>query len=321
MVSFCILSCERRPLDILATSLRINLTNDYSLPHEAASSFPQHFRVNMYDSKTGNLVYQDFVPKDGGYIKNIPGNYLCFVCNYDEGYLTLENEKNMGTFYITAPQAEEYFEWLYNECRQKLRTRLVSYGYGTQTKDELWTDEVIVLSLNDYFWTGQKSVYVPGIAITDKQYVIPLETSSALKQGRITLTGIKGTEYISSMDCFISNLSSGMNPVKGTCSEAPAIETFRLQIQDSLAQSAFLYFGITERQKAEGHLLYVLVTDTGGGKYLYVYDLNTIQEESEMVYTINTNIDIPEPEHQGGGGFTPHIEEWGIEYFNIPIGQ
>lgn len=314
----CLVACERRPLDVLTTGLRIELTDDYSLPHEPPTEIPEHYRVNMYDRQSGDLVYQDIVKEKGGSIRSVPGDYLCFVCNFDEGHLIIKGEDNMNTFYLTAPEAEDYYNNLLKECKSKLHEKMKSQGEASAEENGLFSDDQVVLDVSDYFWTGSKEVNVPALGETDDEYIIPVNVKSALNQGKINIKNIKGQEYIVSINCFVTNLCAGMNPVTGALDTTAVAETFKLHFTDSVAHGTFLYFGETEKER-EIHLLYVLVTDSGGGHYLFVQDLGALDSEEDMEYNIDLDIDIPEPDPQGGGGFQPTVDDWDVEYIPIVI--
>ena len=306
----CLVSCVRRPLDVLATGLRIDLTNDYSLPFEPAEYIPEHYRVNMYDPKGGKLVYKDFVPEPGGMIRSMPGDYVCFVCNFDAGHLILSGEDNVGTVYLTAPQADAYHLDLYEACYRKLLS--IRDGNGIPVEEA--TD---VLNVENYFWAGVKDVTVPVLTPTDDIYTIYANTNSVLKQGYVTFNNIQGSEYISKIDCFVTNLCAGVNPVTRELDTRNIAQTFTIGSEDGRADGTFLYFGALPGRIPV--FLYALVTDTGGGQYLYIYDLGPIDDERGLHFDIDSGMDIPEPS-TGGGGFQPALGDWDTEIIRVPIG-
>lgn len=315
------LSCERRPLYVLTTNMRFDLDNDYSLPFEAASSLPQHYRVNMYDARSGELVYDDFVPEQGGSVKSLHGDYRCLLSNFDTHNMLITGDDNIHTFHVTAPKADEYYVQLYAGCRNKLKEIVPEDELSGPIQRELNAPQPDVLSIAECLWIWQSDLSVPALAVEDPIFIVKAGVRSAMKQGRIILSGLKGTEYIAGIDCFITNLSAGMNPLTGALDAQAVTQTFTLTCNGSESQGTFLYFGLTDSQRDGDHILYTLVTDTGGGRHLYVYDLSEHEPEQEMAYTISAGIDIPEPEVQeGGGGVRPDLDEWNIEYVIVPIG-
>lgn len=303
-VSGCLLSCERRPLDIIATGLMINHTPDYSLPYKAPASCPEHYRVNMYDSRTGALVYKDFIPERGGLVRSIPGNYLCFLCNYDERPLVLSGEDSIKSFHITGPRAPDIVQDMFGAFQDSLNT----------PKD--MKQDVMLLS--DCLWAGKTDAFVPALTDSDETLVIDVRTSSVLKQGYVRFDNIIGKENIAVIDCFVSNLSAGINPVTLELDVENITEKFTVFPDDSLVEGSFLYFGVNNGKAPR--FLYALVTDIGGGRHLYIYELGPVDNEEGLYFAIDSKMDIPEPEPNEGGGYSPTVSDWDIEYSDIPLG-
>ena len=302
--SALLLSCERRPLDIIATGLMINHTPDYSLPYEKPAFHPEHYRTNMYDSGTGDLVYKDFVPERGGMIRSIPGSYLCFLCNYDEGTLVLSGENSINSFHITGPRAPENVQNLFAAFQDSLNT-------PADMKQD-------VMLLGDCFWAGKTITSVPPLSDSDETFVIDVETTSVLKQGHVCLNNITGQENIAVIDCFVSNLSAGINPVTMELDIENITEEFTIIPGDGPVEGSFLYFGVNNGK--EPRFLYALVTDTGGGRYLYIYELGAVDEEEGLNFIIDSKMVIREPVPDGKGGYIPTVRDWEIEHTEIPLG-
>ncbi len=295
----------------------IHLDNDYSLPFELPHSLPQHFRVCMYDSAGGGLIYEDFVPEQGGGVRSLHGDYHCLLLNFDTRNMLITGDDNIRTFHVSVPDAEDYFVQLYSSCRAKLKEITPEADLSGTLQRELNAPQPRLLSIDECLWTWHSDLSVPPLAERDTTFVVKAGVSSAMEQGCITLTGLKGSEYIAYIDCFITNLSAGINPLTGTLDARTVTQTFTLSTDGTEAQGAFLYFGLTGNPD---HLLYTLVTDTGGGRHLYVYDLTGIGTGKEMAYTIDSGIEIPKPEVQeGGGGFRPNLEEWAVEYIIVTV--
>lgn len=320
----CIVSCERRPLDILATSLRIIHVPDYSLEYQKPTVIPEHYRVNMYDSETGKLIYKDFIPDGGGHIISKPGKFLCFLCNFDEGHLVLTGEKDISTFHITGPDAGADADSTFQTMQKKFKAALESAQEtkGGTTKadgnDIPYIDQR-VMALDDYFWAGQSEADIPFLAASDESYTITVNTTSVPKQGYVQLNGIVGVEYISSIQCFVTNLAGGINPVTRELDSENVTEKFYIRYVDGIACGTFLYFGINGGN--EPHFLYALVTDTAGGRYLYVYNLGPIEDGKGLFFNIDSGIIVPEPETSGGGGFNPTVNDWNVVYNEISLGS
>lgn len=317
LIPLVTLSCERRALSVMKTSMQIDLDNDYCLPFEPASSLPQHYKLDVYEPLGGGLVYDDFVPEQGGGVKSMHGDYCCLLLNFDTENMLVTGDDNMSTFHVTFPPADEYYSQLYSACRSKLAELTPEGGLSVSLQRELSTPQPEVLSIGECLWTWKGDLSIPPLAEEDTVFVVKAGVKPSMKQGRVTLNGIKGSEYIDCIDCYVTNLSAGINPLTGALDGQAVTQTFTLSCDATTAQGTFLCFGLAGSQD---RLLYVLVTDTGGGRHLYVFDLKELKPDTEMDYTIDTGIDIPKPEVQGGsGGFRPSVGEWNVEYVIVEI--
>lgn len=313
-VATCMVSCERRPLDILATSLMIKHIADYSMPFANTEPTPEHYRVNMYDANNGKIVYKDFIPEGEGQVKSMPGRYVCFLCNLDDGTMVITGEPEMATFHITAPRGNKPVAELFDRCL----TKAVSTSSEEGASDIPYVPMPVMAS-PDCFWTGWAETDIPRVAENDENFVITVRTASAVKQGYVKLEGITGSQYIVNIECFITNMVAGKNPITGELDEEKVAEHFFLQPGDNCAQGTFNYFGVVKDETPQ--FLYAVVTDTAGGKYLYIYNIDPYDNERGLAYEIESKIDVPEPEYEGGGGFSPELDEWDVEFINVPLGQ
>ena len=67
----------------------------------------------------------------------------------------------------------------------------------------------------------------------------------------------------------------------------------------------------------------ITVTDSGGGQYRYIYDVTEQFDDPEntdhKLVVDGGGVDIPESS-QGGGGFSPSVDEWEREDIDVPLG-
>lgn len=326
--------CMRRPLDVRGTSVEIELQHDYSLPFKQEETLPEHYRVDMYGCDS-TLSYTDFVSENGGGIRGTAGLFKCFVCNYDAGHLLISGEDCMSTFHVTGPTADATVRGLYAQCRSSYAKALSRAGTGTEGEKSSDTDNFFarddsarVMALPEYLWAGRADVEIPVTAETDERFRFTVSTFPVTRQGRLTVRSVDGIQYISSMTVFLTNMSAGGNPVQRTIDEETVTQAFEIYAAgDSVASGTFAYFGLTERILKKSHMLYLLIRDTGGGHYLYVFDAGRQMNSSmtagggeELNLLIETDIRVPEPSVEGGGGIRPSVGDWETVYFEIPLG-
>ena len=79
-------------------------------------------------------------------------------------------------------------------------------------------------------------------------------------------------------------------------------------------------FNIFGFAPGEAVWLYVLLTDTGGGRYLFPFDVSPQCDPDIPGLTLRVDLDfeIPEPAH-GGGGLAPVTEDWNLQIFPVQL--
>ena len=86
---------------------------------------------------------------------------------------------------------------------------------------------------------------------------------------------------------------------------------------DSVLDSDFNAFGFIP---GETNAAYVLLTDTGGGSYLFPFDVTGQCDNAvePLVIYVDLDFEIPEPSG-GGGGFAPSLDEWTVIYHPVNL--
>ena len=314
-------SCLRRPLDISGGALLIELFPDWTVPYEFKGNQPYNYAVMMYSAEDGNLVYEDFCGKTGGRIRAVAGHYSTYVYDLDNTTTMFDGRENIRTLRAYTPDAPESQKMLFAASRLALASKVAEQGLRlTPVLGNPGYEYGRVIREPDMLFGGcNPNVNVPVLALSDKDYVVPVNTDFRLCQSRITITGITKTEYISSVRLYVTNFASSRYVAIGEHDNTPCTETFQAtDINEERITGVFNHFG-----KIPGltNTAYVIITDTGGGQYLFVNDITDQMEEQGDDADLNIEIDfeIPNP-GEGGAGFQPDLDNWEVVWYSIPIG-
>lgn len=322
MALVCATSClKHRPLDVLSTSVMIDLNNDYTMPYRQTYTKPDHFRIDVYDQSSGLLDYKDFTPEPGGNISGIPGSYVFVACNYDEGHMIITGEDDIRTFHISAAAADNSLKFIFEQCKAKA-SEIITKDVVASGAPGYESAEVSLEPEN--FWIGDRAAVVPPLAESDSTLVIPVDTRFAFRQGRIVVTNIGGLQYVSSIRVFLTNFCAGQYLIGGGLDRELTAITFTLAktSEPKTTYADFNYFGVLPDSAGLPHTAYLIITDTAGGQYLCIYDVtDQIHDGFNADILISADIDVPEPQSAGGGGFAPEVSNWTNVYIDVPLGQ
>lgn len=274
------------------------------------------------------------------------GTEYCIVENeYDRdgAYVhTSQMENSLGQLFVGATHAKEQS---IPEVVTKASTIVLSDQAMDVNPDSKYYNMPVVFQ-PDYFWRGKVRRSVPYRSQEDPDLIIDVEAGSLVKTGHVLIRKVKGLENIGSVTLFLTNLTRRVSLHSGKPFPEAAVFCFGAFPSKNGIEADFRSFGrldvdtmyelyrarMTARGTAAGskagspqngseaavlydrtNELYILVTDRGGGQYLWVFDVTEqVQGESDGEIEIELDLDvvIPEPEH-GGGGFLPSVGDWG----------
>lgn len=306
-------SCQFRPLDIETDGMRVILRGDMSLPFGSKGGDPYHYTILLYD-RNGTLAYEDFCGPKGGLIHSEPGSYHVLACSLDGSTVLFDGRGQLNTFHVSAAEADPETKRLFLACRETAGRE------GAPVRTKAAEDDVLVLVEPDAIYSGLLGeLNVPVLTESDDEFSFTIETSFALSQGRFIITGMTHTERIGSVQVFLTGLSTGRRIADGQPDEATAVHTFYLNsIDEERLEGKFNYFG-TPETAAEKNMAYIIVTDTGGGRYLFVADVtDQIHGNEHPQAEIDLGFDMPDPA-VGGGGFLPTVGDWDVIFIDVPI--
>lgn len=314
-------ACTRRPLDIAGGALRIELHHDWSVPYERTDPEPYHYAVLMYDAADGKLIYEDFCGAEGGRIRAVAGDYTVLVHDMNNSVLLFEGRNDIQTLRACTPDVPDATAMQFAACKIALATKVSESGLKLKpVKGNPGYEYGRIIREPDMLQEGSKAdVNVPVLALSDTDLVIPVDTRNLLPQARLTITGVRHTEFVSSVRVYVTNLSTSRYVHLDQPDNIPCTESFLMtKIEENRITGTFNHFG---RIPGQSNTAYVVVTDTGGGQYLFVVDVTPQMEEQgdNADMRIEIDYDIPDP-GEGGAGFQPDVDNWDVIWYDIPIG-
>ena len=302
-------SCKRRPLTTADYAVKVEISIDdnivnYQMPHD-----PELMRVAFYDHETGRLFTQAFLPPQGGEVNVLPERtYDILVYNFDTEVTLIKDENDWTKILATTNRISDAF-------KSKLKSR------GTKsTTDE--ADEQIVYD-PDHLYVGRlNSVELPARSVDSPEITLKVDCETVVQTWILEVDKIKGSQYIGSISAVITGLSEYNRIPTAQRSKEYASVFFDIQSigQDGILKTKFNTFG-ENPESGERQILSLVITDTAGKGYIFNADVtDQFPGNSEQIIRVKTDeIVIPEPEHKGGGGLSPEVDEWKDIVATIPI--
>lgn len=317
-------SCRRRPLDFVLYRVRVELENDYAMPYVQTKAVPYHYNLMFFDRGDNTLTFEEYCAEKGGWINSVPGSYCMFAFDMDNAVTKFDGRDCLSTLRAYTDDEAAPVVKLFNASRTAARKASMSVRSesGESKGAPGFENERVIKEPNAVFGGLNPDADIPYLGYEDEEYVIPDSDRFLLSQGRLTIYGISHTEHIASVQVFITNLAESKYIVTGTPVQKPVTQWFYMsEVSEEYLRGHFVYFGkVTEPEPV--NTAYVVITDVGGGKYLYVMDVTDqiVSQEDNADLVLRIDFSVPDSS-DGNAGFEPVVEEWGIVWNDIGIGK
>ena len=173
-------------------------------------------------------------------------------------------------------------------------------------------DEEVVGEPGYLFVAQRTQVELPFRDESDERFVISADAWPLFKTGTVEVQGVRGLAHLSSAMAFLTGMMGSRD--LGSQLERPGSATLAVSLQKDttsrILETRFTTFGVTEDKPI---LLYLLLTDIGGGRYLFPFDVSgqCDPDDPELHISVQLDFEIPEPV-QGGGGLAPAVDDWQV---------
>lgn len=277
---------------------------DYPFPDIVRGKMPTSLRVCFYDIETHDLVMEEYVGSEGGFINVAAGVYDIIVYN-----LGTEVTRVTGT----ASRAGAYS---YTSSSGSVLNMSKSDSDGQVTQINY-----PVIYEPDHLYVGTKeNVEIPVVSDDNRIVVIEVDMTPLLESYTFEILNIVGADRIQSATCYVTGqapqryLWDRRHPgnVCAILFGAP------VDISQGVIRTAFNTFG-RYPYSTSGVYLNFLVNDKGGHRYQWIFDISDQfddpDNERHEIKIINTIV-IPEEER---GGFSPSVGDWNAEIVYVPL--
>lgn len=301
-VMLACIACQRRELRLPDNTVRLDLHVHDTLPSVGVVPSGEIYETRLYQLSSGELAEVAYTGREGGVIYAPAGAYQLVSFNFDTESVVFEGEESWFRLRAVSTRSSSSVNQLF---RQLMQTAAVKSGAP-------FVDEEVVGEPGYLFAAQRTPVNLPYRGESDERFVVAADAWPLFMTGTVEVYGVRGLAHLSSATVFLTGMMRSRN--LGAQSTAPASATLAVNLQTDLSQqrleTRFTTFGPT------GHspiMLYLLLTDAGGGRYLFPFDVSGQYDADapELHFQVQLDFEIPEPA-PGGGGMAPVVDDWQI---------
>lgn len=302
-------ACTRRDLNLADPSVQLLLNVHDTLPLAGPVPSGELYETRLYDASTGTLAETAYTGPKGGPIYAAADSYRLVISNFDTETVVYDGEESLLQLRAVTNMASIVTNRLFWNL-----VELASVKAGTPS----FFSEVVG-EPGYVFAAVPERIDLPYRAGGDDGFVITADAWPLVKACRLEVRGVTGQENLASAVAFLTGVVRGRYLETGDPVSGSATMTFGLDKDEDRSQleACFSTFGFAE---GESVWLYLLLTDTGGGRYLFTYDVTGQCDMAVRELTIGVDLEyeVPEPS-QGGGGFFPAADDWEIQGYPVQI--
>ena len=281
----------------------LNIEGNPVLKEKVHGKMPETVRACFYSTDTHKLVAEEFLPAEGGFVDIPAGFYDIIVYSLGtEITRTKDTESRAGANAFTSETGA---------------TVRITYGTDEDTKA---IEDYKVFHEPDHLFTGIKeNAEVPVRAEHDDIVIIDVEMRTLLDSYSLEVRYVEGAGRIQKADVYITGQSPSRYLWDRRFPNKSGAIYFQSEINESKGNlyTVFNTFGKFPGAHNDVYLN-VLVTDTQGGKYQWVYDV-TDQFDNPDNHTHQIIIEDPIVIPDNNDGFIHDVTDWKDEVIYVPL--
>ena len=321
------LGCQRIPLYERGAGIYLRIAIDQSLDSAMTAHLdldahpdlrdkvvgkkPELVRVCFYDVVSHELVAEDFLPADGGFVNVPAGVYDVIVYGLGTQSTQVDGtELRAGGYAFTDPTG--------------VRLKLLSAQTKSVGDGSSGAEEQMVYFEPDHLFVGRMAGAMVSVHPDDAEPAVLSAELARLSESRILeIEDILGAEHIQTADVYVTGQTSCRYLWDGRTTNHPCAVGLACEIdkQNGRMISVFNSFGKFPQPDCDV-MVYVLVTTNTGARCLYAYDVTDQWLNPDNVahhILIEDRMDIPGDDYEGSG-FDPVVIGWDGEEITVIIG-
>lgn len=278
------------------------------LRDKVVGKMPELVRACFYDAVSHELVKEDFLPAQGGFVDIPAGVYDVVVYSLGtEATQVSGTETRAGGHAFTSPTG----------------SRVKMKGVSGNVDVEDGTDEQPVVFEPDHLFAGRiAGASVPVHPADGETIVLSAELSRLSESWILEVAEVEGAERIRKAEVYLTGQAVDRYLWDVRMSNGACALGFETEI-DVAAGRLFAVFNTFGKcpQLETGVIVNVLVTTENGSRIRYVYDVTDQwlnPDNSTHRIVVEELVEIPGDDYQGGG-FDPVVNEWDGEAIPVII--
>ena len=325
-------SCQRRPFAEHRSRVALNVKINTEIINHVQEELPENMRVDLYDIKTGQLRYTDYVGPTGGYIHPAPGLYDMLVYSIGTESTIIRNEQNFSeieayTNEVSAFIKGQMAQFLAKRAKAARERAAKKYAMLMQQQQQSenadakaplpYEDELVVNAPDHVFVGWYRNLDIPVIFEEDGdvELYVEVDAHSLVETWVVEVRNLEGAEWIGSTISLMSGQKGSVHMGPNTHSDKVVSVFFDMAIQDredgqgKCLKGKLNTFGVHPDNIA-GATLDLNIQDKGGTDFTYHFDVTEQFDNNEQRYILIENPIVVEEPKVTGGGFKPEVDQW-----------
>ena len=302
----------------LELDLKLDIDVKVDIEVDTVIPTPEYMKVNFYSMDNAGLNYTEFVGPLGGPISTPPGTYVMLIYNFGTEYIQIRGEGNINTI-------EAFTSDITATKGATLRSFIPSKRAEEATEaDEPEEPQGPIIYAPDHLLVTRETVVIPDMTSENKKVTVYATVSDVVETYAFEVPNVKGTEYIQSVEAFVTNQARSNFFGRPEVSKEPATIWFPVGV-DREKGYLFTVFNTFGKLPGESRcFLHMLITNTEGQQVHVTTDITDQFDHPdpgrEHIIVIDQEIVVPPPSGGEGGGIAPTVDPWDEENTDVPIG-
>ena len=278
---------------------------------------PEIVRVCFYDAVSHELVAEDFLPPEGGFVNVASGDYDVIIYSLGTSVTQVEGTSTRGGAYAFTSRTGTKLKVVGGPADSVK-------GTGDEDPEVEGGDGQPVIYEPDHIFTGRIAdasipVHTEGEA---GAVVLESELKRFTESWSLEVLAVEGAEHIAGVNAYLTGQAAGHYLWDRRSTNHPASLVFPLVVDVSKGQLWTVFNTFGKFPQAESDVIvYILVTTTGGARCSFIFDVTeqwTNPDNTAHRIVIEDLLEIPDDSYSGSG-FEPVVSDWDGEEIEVIV--